>query len=125
MPLLFSIGMQGALEEVADTLETGEQLCSFLDDISVLCHPHRVMTIYDELVRCLFGVAGIRLHQGKTRVWNKAGVLLDDVHTLGYKAWQLDGVVVLGTHKFVAEKLRARVVEERRLWEATPTVPDL
>ena len=118
MPLLFSIGMQGALEEVADTL--GEQLCAFLDDISVLCQPHRVKTIYD-----VFGVAGIRLHQGKTRVWNKAGVLLDDVHTLGYKAWQLDGVVVLGTHKFVAEKLRARVVEERRLWEATPTVPDL
>ena len=40
MPLLFSIGIQGALDEVAGTLdevagtlEAGEQLCAFLDDI--------------------------------------------------------------------------------------------
>ena len=32
MPLLFSIGIQGALDEVAGTLKAGEQLCAFLDD---------------------------------------------------------------------------------------------
>ena len=63
MHLLFSIGIQGALEEVAGTLEAGEQLCAFLDNIYVLCQPHRVKTIYDELAQCLFRVAGIRLHQ--------------------------------------------------------------
>ena len=52
-----------------------------------------------------FPVAGIRLHQGKTRLWNKAGVP--------------------PYAQFVAEKLRARVEEERRLWEAIPTMPDL
>ena len=39
MPLLFSIGIQGALEEVSDP---GEQLCAFLDDIYALCQPRRV-----------------------------------------------------------------------------------
>ena len=128
MLFLFSSGIHGTLEAVAGTLEAGEQLCAFLDDICVLCQPHRVKTIHDELARCLFRVAGIPLHQGKTRVWNKAGVPPDDVHILGDEAWQLDGVVVLGTPlgnaQFVAEKLRVRV-EERRLWEAISTVPDL
>ena len=64
MHLLFSIGIQGALEEAAPA---GEQLCAFLDNIYVLCQPHRVKTIYDDLARCLVRVAGIRLHQD-TRV---------------------------------------------------------
>ena len=37
MPLLFSIGIQGALEEVAASLLPGEQLCAFLDDVYLLC----------------------------------------------------------------------------------------
>ena len=71
MPLLFSIGIQGALEEVA-ALEHGGQICAFLDDVYVLCRPERVKVIYDTLAERLFRVAGIRLHQGKTRVWNRA-----------------------------------------------------
>ena len=37
MPLLFSIGIQGALEEVATSLVPEEHLCAFLDDIYLLC----------------------------------------------------------------------------------------
>ena len=33
MPLLFAIGIQGVLEEVATHLTDGEQLCAFLDDV--------------------------------------------------------------------------------------------
>ena len=33
MPLLFSVGIQGALEEVATSLFPGEQLCAFLGDV--------------------------------------------------------------------------------------------
>ena len=33
MPLLFSMGIKGALEEVAASLLPGEQLCAFLDDV--------------------------------------------------------------------------------------------
>ena len=41
MPLLFSIGIQGVLEEVATHLVDGEQLCAFLDDVYLLCEPTR------------------------------------------------------------------------------------
>ena len=68
MPLLFSIGIHGALEEVASSTERGEQLCAFLDDIYVLCAPHRVVPLVKQLSESLERVAGIRLHQGKTRV---------------------------------------------------------
>ena len=37
-----SIGIQGALEEVATALLLGEQLCAFLDDVHLLCEPSRV-----------------------------------------------------------------------------------
>ena len=39
MPLLFSISIQGALEEVVASLLPGEQLCAFLDDLYLLCDP--------------------------------------------------------------------------------------
>ena len=97
MPYLFSIGIQGALEEVAATLQPGEQLCAFLDDIYALCQPDRVKAIYDTLAECLFRVAGTRLHQGKTRVWNRGGVQPADVALLGPDVWEPQGVMVLWT----------------------------
>ena len=61
MPLLFAIGIQGALEEVAAALLPGEQLCAFLDDLYVLCDPSRVKVVHDLLATTLQQVAGIRL----------------------------------------------------------------
>ena len=49
IPLLFSIGIQGVLEEVATHLEDGEQLCAFLDDVYLLCEPARVEPLYKVL----------------------------------------------------------------------------
>ena len=46
MPLLFSIGIQGALEEVAISLVTGEHLCAYLDDVYLLSTPERVVPLY-------------------------------------------------------------------------------
>ena len=129
MPLLFAIGIQGALEEVAVSLEPGEQLCAFLDDVYALCRPERVKAIHDKLADCLLRVAGIHLHQGKTRVWNKSGVPPDDVQQLGAEAWQPAEIKVLGTPiggaDFVRERTRARIVHEERLWDAIPRVRDL
>ena len=69
--------------------------------------------IYEALARALHSVAGIRLHQGKTRVWNKAGTQPEDVDTLGENAWQPGRVMVLGTpighEQFTRDKLHARV----------------
>ena len=64
MPLLFSIGIQGALEEVATSLVPS--LCAFFDDVCILCAPERVVPLYKLLSEVLARQAGIRLYQGKT-----------------------------------------------------------
>ena len=69
MPLLFSIGIQGAVEQVSRSLKAGGHLCGFFD-VHLVCEPDRVRFLYDKLAEALSTVAGIRLHQGKTRVWN-------------------------------------------------------
>ena len=97
MPLLLSIGIQGALEEVATSLLPGEQLCAFLDDVYLLCDPSRVRFLYDLLASALVRVAGIQLHQEKTRAWNRAGVIPDNIAELEPQVWQLEGIMVLGT----------------------------
>ena len=65
MPLLFSIGIHGALEEVASSMERGEQLCAFLDDIYVLFAPHRVVPLFKQLSESLERVAGSDFTKGK------------------------------------------------------------
>ena len=129
MPLLFSIAIHGALEEVPAHLEDGEQLCAFLDDVYVLCLPNRVAPLFKLLRESLDRVAGIRLHEGKTRVWNRSGTAPEDIGELGEEAWQPEGLKVLGSPigspQFTTAKLRERVEEERRLWDAIPTVKNL
>ena len=129
MPLLFSIGIQGALEKVSKSLKAGEHLCAFLDDIFLVCEPDRVRFLYDQLAEALSTVAGIRLHQGKTRVWNTIGQCPEDIADLGPEVWSIDGIKVLGpplgNTKFVSSIMEERVREEQRLWEAIPFVPDL
>ena len=78
MPLLFSIGIKGALEEVAASLLPGEQLCAFLDDVHLLCEPSRVRFLYDLLASALARVGGIQLHHqitsqhwGPSRCWER------------------------------------------------------
>ena len=129
MPLLFSIGIQSALEEVARSLEPGEQLCAFLDDIYLLCLPSRVQHLHKVLTEALSRHAGIQLHQGKTKTWNHAGIVPENVETLGPDAWQPEGITVLGTPigspQYIQRKMDERISKERELWMAIPTVPDL
>ena len=51
----------------------------------------------DLLADALQRVAGIQLHQGKARVWSRAGEQPPDVADLGSDVWSPEGVVVLGT----------------------------
>ena len=76
-----------------EVLHPGEQLCAFVDDIHVLCQPDRVKFIHDALRRALLRVAGIHLHQGKTRVWNKGSVQPEQEENLGQDAWQPKGLL--------------------------------
>ena len=129
MPLLCSIGINGALEDVAAHLKDGEQLCAFVDDVYVFCQPHRVVPLFKLLRDSLRRVASIRLHEGRTGVWNRSGTAPVDIEELGEEAWQPKGLKVLGTPvgspQVTAEKLRESVEEERRLWDAIQTVKDL
>ena len=82
MPLLFSIGIQHAVEEVASAMLPGEQL--------------RVGPLCKLLEEALLRNPGIHLHQGKTKIWNRAGVIPEDIHE-GDDAWHPEGINVLGT----------------------------
>ena len=111
MRLLSSIGIQGALEELAGALEAGEQLCAFLDDICVLCQLHLVKTTISERQAFVF----IR---AKTRVWNKVFHRM----TCTLSATRCGSLMAWLSREFfsgrtVEGKLRARVEEERRLWD--------
>ena len=93
-----------------------------------LCKPERVRAVYDSLAYHLSEVAGIRLHEGKTRVWNRAGEVPPHVAELGPRVWSPEGVKVLGTPMgspaFVKSLLGERLEEERLLWERVPYVRD-
>ena len=74
MPLLFALGQHAALEAVQRQLRVGERLFAYHDDIYVVSPPDRVGAIYAILQHELFTHAGIRVHGGKTQVWNMAGI---------------------------------------------------
>ena len=119
MPHLFSIGIQGALEEVAAALLLGERLCAFLDDVYHLCDTLRVKVLYELLEEALSRVAGIQLHQEK----NKSLESSQDLHPrqaieeLGEDVRQPAGITVLGTpigsEQYISEKMEERITKVR------------
>ena len=54
----------------------------------------RVKPLYNILGEALSRVAGIHLHEGKTRVWNRGGIAPGQVEELGPAAWNCDGITV-------------------------------
>ena len=78
--------------------------------------------VYNLLAEHLWRVAGIQLHTGKTRSWNKSGISPPNVEDLGEQVWSREGIKVLGTSvgtdQFVSDVVTERVQEESRLWEA-------
>ena len=72
-PLLFCLAVHNALADIQEQLRPGEHVFAFLDDIYVVSLPERTRTIFNLAAEKLGAGAGIELHAGKTRVWNKAG----------------------------------------------------
>ena len=91
MPLLFSLGIHDALSEAKNMMGEEEHLLAFLDDVFIVSEPDN--TLGDELSTR----AGIHLHAGKTRVWNREGVCPPGVEELGPEVWSPRGVKILGT----------------------------
>ena len=127
MPLLFSLAIHNALAEVSEGMLPTELLFAFLDDVYVVSNPDRTRPLYDLLGEKL-AHAGIRLHAGKTRMWNKASERPPNIDDLGDEVWNPEGIKVLGTpvgsDAFVLRATASRLEEESRLWEAVSWVPD-
>ena len=124
MPLLFSLAIHDPLQQAQREFRADENLFAFLDDVYFTSPtPNRTRTAYD----CLG--AGIQIHSGKTRVWNRASVCPEGMVELGPEVWNPEGVKVLGTPvgstRFVEEVVNKRLEEEAQLWKVIPTVPDL
>ena len=75
MPALFSLAQHPALEGIQRRLPDNERLLAFLDDIYVVCHADRVASIFTMLQEELFQHSAIRVHLGKTKLWNQGGVV--------------------------------------------------
>ena len=86
MPLLFSLGQHPALQRVQSQLREGEYLLAFLDDIYTVTTPERACEVHGFVKEALWSQAGIRVHQGKTQVWNQAGVEPPGCHRLQAEA---------------------------------------
>ena len=95
--MLFSLGIHEALVQVQSQLLEGEYLFAVLDDVYAVAEPGRVSAVHKALADALFEVAGIRLNEGKTRTWNRAGVMPPGMEELGPESWSPGGVEVIGT----------------------------
>ena len=146
MPLLFSLGQHRTLVSIQAQLKEGERLFAFLDDIYVVCAPERVGEVYLVLEQQLREKPGVNIHQGKTKLWNKAGVKLamSDVLTQASQAqkpeaivwrgnWSLpqvqQGLKVLGVPvghpSFIAAQMTSKLKEQAVLFERIPFLADL
>ena len=74
MPALFALALAPALRSFQKKLLPGEHVRAFLDDIYVTTSPALTASVLSRLEHHLFASLHIRLHAGKTRVWNSAGV---------------------------------------------------
>ena len=82
MPMLFTLGQHSSLIAVSDRLHHGERLCAFLDDLYVASNPERTVDCHQILGEELWHHAKIRLHHGKTAVWNRGGEVPPDIGAL-------------------------------------------
>ena len=75
MPALFSLGQHDALVAIQGRLAPDERLMAFLDDIyAVGERPGRTAAAYTAIQEEMRTHTGIEVHQGKTQLWNRAGV---------------------------------------------------
>ena len=145
MPLLFSLGQHAALEAVKARMVDGEVLLAFLNDVYVITTPERVGDVYVALQEELHQHARIRIHVGKTQVWNAVGERPDACEVLeriaqaenpSARVWKgsdiptvEQGVTVLGTPlgdvDFVEAQLTKKLAEHTVFLERIPLLADV
>ena len=73
MPLLFAVGQHQALEAVKGQLD-GDHLLAYLDDTFIVTQPESIGDSFRSLETELWNRAKIRIHGGKTKIWNRVGI---------------------------------------------------
>ena len=146
MPLVFSLGQHKALVRAQSQMAPGEVLLAFLDDVHTVSPPGRVSTVHSVLDEALWSEAGIRIHQGKTQIWNQAGEKPEGCEELERVAVAADptavvwpgsdelpshkrGMKVLGTPlghaDFIRDHLEKTAAEHQVLLDRIPLVDDV
>ena len=74
MPALFALGQHEALQAISRGFLPGKKLFAFLDDIFIVAAPERLAILHRLVETALWDHARIRINQGKTQIWNRAGV---------------------------------------------------
>ena len=97
MPLLFRFGIHDSLCAASERLRPEDKVFAYLDDVHVVSPPDRIRGAYNLLEEQSLAGAGIQLHTGKTRVWNRGGTCPPDVADLGEEVWNPAGIKILGT----------------------------
>ena len=144
MPLLFSLGQHPALEAVQRQCPD-HTVMAFLDDIYLVSKPQEVREGYFSVERELWRHAKIRVHEGKTHIWNLAGIKPEICNVLqraaeaakpGARVWrgsevltEEQGIKVLGApvgHRDFVRKYVERILEQHEvLLNGIPRVPDV
>ena len=145
MPLLFVVGQHPALVAMQERLHADEWIFAFLDDIYILTKPERVGAVHAVLQEELFRHAHIRIHGGKTHVWNATGVeppvcealqRIAEASDPSARVWRgsdipthRQGIRVLGAPvghpDFVRAQLETTQAEHQVLLDRIPSLPDL
>ena len=145
MPLLFCVGQHADLEKLQAMSRPNERLLAYLDDVYVVSKPDWVGAVYTALQESLWVHVRIRVHGGKTHVWNQAGQKPDvceamqriaEVSNPRAQVWRgaevpstMQGIKVLGTPLGHPDYVATHLEEMRRkhdvLLQAIPTVPDV
>ena len=135
-PALYALGQHDALVAADAQLRPGECLAAFLDDVYLVTTPARSREALDVVTASIETRAGVAANLGKTRVYNRAGgPAPPGVAELGAGVWRGDapeeerGFVALGTPighpAYVAAHTHTRLLEEARLLQELPLLPDL
>ena len=146
MPMLFALGQHSALVAISERLQEGELLFAFHDDLYVKSSPNRAVECSHILRQELWRHCRISLNNGKTRLWNRAGLFpqgcevledaarRDDPEAVVWKGnpklpHSQQGIKILGIpvgrKEFVEHELESRANTHAELLEKIPRVKDL
>ena len=136
MPMLFALVQHVALEAAQGRLQQNERIFAYLDDVYVVSTPDRVFEVHQVLEDTLASHCNIHVHQGKTQVWNRAGIAPEGIDVLTSRAIDnpsflpvdLQGLKVLGVPIGQPEYVKAFLVRkseaQRELFQRIPWVED-